>query len=164
MGVKTGEVFQRAKVRDEITRLTEVYGAKGYAFTDVNPVINPDAKTKTAGILFQIKEGDLIRIREIRITGNDKTRDNVIRRELRVNEQEIIDTVAMKRSFQRLNNLNFFETVEILPETDRAGQGGSGRQSEREIHGRVQHRRRLQYVGSFGGYRRHYRGQRGGNG
>lgn len=115
MGVKTGEVFQRAKVRDEITRLTEVYGAKGYAFTDVNPVINPDAKTKTAGILFQIKEGDLIRIREIRITGNDKTRDNVIRRELRVNEQEIIDTVAMKRSFQRLNNLNFFETVEILP-------------------------------------------------
>lgn len=122
MGVKTGEVFQRAKIRDEITRLTELYGAKGYAFTDVNPSVNPDPKTKTAGIIFHIKEGDLIRIREIRITGNDKTRDNVIRRELRVNEQEIIDTVAMKRSFQRLNNLNFFETVEILPkqiETDK---------------------------------------------
>jgi outer membrane protein insertion porin family len=115
MGFKPGDIFQRAKIRDEITRLTEVYGAKGYAFTDVNPVVNPDAKAKTAGVLFQIKEGDLIRIREIRITGNDKTRDNVIRRELRVNEQEIIDTAAMKRSFQRLNNLNFFETVEILP-------------------------------------------------
>jgi outer membrane protein insertion porin family len=115
MGFKTGDIFQRAKIRDEMTRLTEVYGAKGYAFTDVNPVVNPDAKAKTAGVLFHIKEGDLIRIREIRITGNDKTRDNVIRRELRVNEQEIIDTVAMKRSFQRLNNLNFFETVEILP-------------------------------------------------
>ena len=115
MGFKSGEVFQRAKIRDEITRLTEVYGAKGYAFTDVNPVVNPDPKTKTAAVLFHIKEGDLIRVREIRITGNDKTRDNVIRRELRVNEQEIIDTVAMKRSFQRLNNLNFFETVEILP-------------------------------------------------
>lgn len=122
MGFKTGDIFQRAKIRDEIARLTEVYGAKGYAFTDVNPVVNPDAKAKTAGLLFQIKEGDLIRIREIRITGNDKTRDNVIRRELRVNEQEIIDTAAMKRSFQRLNNLNFFETVEILPkqiETDK---------------------------------------------
>jgi outer membrane protein insertion porin family len=114
-GVKPGDVFQRAKIRDEITRLTELYGAKGYAFTDVNPSVNPDPQTKTASIIFHIKEGELIRIREIRISGNDKTRDNVIRRELRVNEQEVIDTVAMKRSFQRLNNLNFFETVEILP-------------------------------------------------
>ena len=113
--IKSGEIFQRSKIRDEMTRLTEMYGAKGYAFTDVNPNVNPDAQTKTATILFNIKEGELIRVREIRITGNDKTRDNVIRRELRINEQEVIDTVAMKRSFQRLNNLNFFETVEILP-------------------------------------------------
>lgn len=115
MSIKPGDVFQRAKIRDEITRLTEMYGAKGYAFTDVNPQVIPDPQTKTASIIFHIKEGELIRVREIRITGNDKTRDNVIRRELRVNEQEVIDTVAMKRSFQRLNNLNFFETVEILP-------------------------------------------------
>jgi outer membrane protein insertion porin family len=120
--IKTGDIFQRAKIRDEITRLTEVYGAKGYAFTDVEPSVKPDAQTKTATILFNIKEGDLIRIREIHITGNDKTRDNVIRRELRSAEQEVIDTTAIKRSFQRLNNLNFFETVEILPkqvETDK---------------------------------------------
>lgn len=110
-----GDVFQRQKVRDELTRLTEMYGSKGYAFTDVNPAVTPDPQTKTATILFHIKEGDLIRVRNIRISGNDKTRDNVIRRELRLNEQEVIDTVAMKRSFQRLNNLNFFETVEILP-------------------------------------------------
>jgi len=122
MGFETGATFQRAKVRDEITRLTERYGAKGYAFTEVNPAVNPDQQTKTAQVIFHIKEGDLIRVREIHISGNDKTRDNVIRRELRVNEQEVIDTVAMKRSFQRLNNLNFFETVEILPkqiETDK---------------------------------------------
>ncbi|MER3423583.1 MAG: outer membrane protein assembly factor BamA, partial [Nitrospiraceae bacterium] len=92
-----------------------MYGAKGYAFTEVNPQVIPDPQTKTASIIFHLKEGELIRVREIHITGNDKTRDNVIRRELRVNEQEVIDTVAMKRSFQRLNNLNFFETVEILP-------------------------------------------------
>src|SRR5690606_12103985 len=49
------------------------------------------------------------------ITGNDKTRDNVIRRELRVDERDMIDSPAIKRSFERLNNLNFFETVEILP-------------------------------------------------
>ncbi|MFM8550836.1 MAG: outer membrane protein assembly factor BamA [Nitrospiraceae bacterium] len=113
--MKVGEVFQRAKVRDEITRVTELYGAKGYAFTDVNPTVTPDQDKKTARVLLNIKEGELIRIREIQITGNDKTRDNVIRRELRLDEQDVIDTVAIKRSFQRLNNLNFFETVEILP-------------------------------------------------
>ena len=57
-----------------------------------------------------------MRIREIHVNGNDKTRDNVIRRELRVDEQDVIDTTALKRSFQRLNNRNFFETVEILPQ------------------------------------------------
>ena len=115
MKISPGEIFQRAKIREELTRLTELYGIKGYAFTDVSPSVTPDPQTKTAAITFHIKEGDLIRIRQIQITGNDKTRDNVIRRELRVNEQEVTDTVAMKRSYQRLTNLNYFETVEILP-------------------------------------------------
>ncbi|MGH7165880.1 MAG: outer membrane protein assembly factor BamA, partial [Nitrospiraceae bacterium] len=113
--ITVGEIFQRAKIRDEMTRVNDLYGMKGYAFADVSPSVTPDAQTKTAKIIFQIKEGDLIRIRQIRITGNDKTRDNVIRRELRVNEQEVTDTVSMKRSYQRLTNLNFFETVEMLP-------------------------------------------------
>lgn len=115
MKIKPGEIFQRAKIREEMTRLTELYGIRGYAFTDVSPSVTPDPQTKTAAITFHIKEGDLIRIRQIQISGNDKTRDNVIRRELRVNEQEVTDTVAMKRSYQRLTNLNYFETVEILP-------------------------------------------------
>ncbi|MBM4124714.1 MAG: outer membrane protein assembly factor BamA [Nitrospira sp.] len=113
--ITPGTVFQRASIREEITRVTELYGSKGYAFTDVNPAVTPDAQSKTAKIVIHIKEGDLIRVHEIHITGNDKTRDNVIRREVRLDEQDVIDTVAMKRSFQRLNNLNFFETVEILP-------------------------------------------------
>ena len=58
----------------------------------------------------------MMRIRQINVHGNDKTKDNVIRRELRVDEQDVIDTPSLKRSFQRLNNLNFFETVEILPQ------------------------------------------------
>ena len=115
MKIYEGEIFQRAKVRDEVTRLTDKYGAKGYAFTDVSPNVTPNQDDKTASVIFNIKEGELTRIRQIRISGNDKTRDNVIRRELRVNESEVIDTVSLKRSFQRLNNLNFFETVEILP-------------------------------------------------
>lgn len=113
--INTGEVFQRGLIREEVTRITDLYGEEGYAFADVAPGITTDDVNRTATVVMNIKEGSLIRIRRINITGNDKTRDNVIRRELRVREQQVIDTVAMKRSFQRLNNLNYFETVEILP-------------------------------------------------
>ena len=113
--IKDGEIFQRAKIRDEITRITDLYGSKGYSFAEVVPNVNPNNEERTVTIIFSIKEGEMMRIRQINIYGNDKTRDNVIRREIRVDEQDVIDTASLKRSFQRLNNLNFFETVEILP-------------------------------------------------
>jgi outer membrane protein insertion porin family len=116
MKIKPGEIFQRQKIRDEISRLTDLYGSKGYAFAEVIPNVNPNAEERTATIILNIKEGEMMRIRQINVHGNDKTKDNVIRRELRVDEQDVIDTPSLKRSFQRLNNLNFFETVEILPQ------------------------------------------------
>ncbi|MGB0908852.1 MAG: outer membrane protein assembly factor BamA [Nitrospirales bacterium] len=122
LSIRPGEVFQRAKVREEVTRLTDLYGERGYAFAEPVPSIQPDPASRSSDIVFTIKEGELIRIRTIRITGNNKTRDNVIRRELRVDERDMIDSVAMKRSFERLNNLNFFETVEILPQQIDEGQ------------------------------------------
>jgi len=116
LSIRPGEIFQRAKIRGEITRITDLYGAKGYVFADVVPNVTPDNNARTATITLNVKEGEMMRIREIHVTGNDKTRDNVVRRELRLDEQDVIDTLALKRSFQRLNNLNFFETVEILPQ------------------------------------------------
>jgi len=113
--LKSGTVIRMADVRDEVTRITDLYGEKGYAFAEVNPDVRPDQETKTASVLFDVKEGPLIHVRNINISGNEKTRDKVIRRELRLNEAELIDTAALKRSFQRLNNLNYFETVEIIP-------------------------------------------------
>ena len=115
LDMKPGDVFQRVKIRDEITRVTDLYGGRGYAFTEVNPRVDPDQATRSAQVGFVIDEGEMVRIRDIRITGNSKTRDNVIRRELRVAERDMIDSPAIKRSFERLNNTNFFETVEILP-------------------------------------------------
>jgi outer membrane protein insertion porin family len=114
--IRPDDVFQRTAVRDEISRVTDMYGAEGYSFAEVTPNLAPNPETLTTEITFTIKEGSLIRVREIHITGNDKTRDNVIRRELRVDEQEVLDSAAVRRSFQRLNNLNFFETVELFPE------------------------------------------------
>ena len=122
LSVQAGDVFQRIKMRDEITRVTDLYGERGYAFTEVSPSVEPDPATRSARISFVIDEGEMVRIKDIRITGNTKTRDNVIRRELRVDERDMIDSTAIKRSFQRLNNLNFFETVEILPNQTSPGE------------------------------------------
>ncbi len=113
--LKDGDVVRMAEVREDIKRATDVYGSKGYAFSDINPLIQPDPESKTAMVTFDVKEGALIRVRNINISGNDKTRDKVIRRELRVSEAELIDTAAMQLSFKRLNNMNYFETVEIIP-------------------------------------------------
>ncbi|TAL11569.1 MAG: outer membrane protein assembly factor BamA, partial [Nitrospirae bacterium] len=113
--LKEGDVIRMEAVKEDIKRATDVYGAKGYAFSDINPLIQPDPESKTAMVTFDVKEGALIRVRNINISGNDKTRDKVIRRELRVNEAELIDTAAMQLSFKRLNNMNYFETVEIVP-------------------------------------------------
>jgi outer membrane protein insertion porin family len=113
--LQMNDVFQRSSIRQEVTRVTDKYGEKGYSFAEVTPSLLPNPQTLTTEITFNIKEGHLIRVREIHISGNDKTRDNVIRREIRVDEQEAINSVAIKRSFQRLTNLNFFETVEIIP-------------------------------------------------
>ncbi len=120
--IEPGEVFQRIKIRDEVSRLTDLYGSQGYAFAEAIPSVEPDRESRSARIGFSIKEGEIVRIRDIRITGNNKTRDNVIRRELRVVERDMIDSPAIKRSFDRLNNLNFFETVEILPKQQSPGE------------------------------------------
>jgi len=114
--VKSGQVFQRSALREEVERITDLYGSKGYVFSDAKPLVVPDEKTHKADVTFSIKEGDLVSVSRINIAGNDKTRDKVIRREVRVNEGEVIETSAIKRSFQRLQNLNFFETVELVPE------------------------------------------------
>ncbi len=113
--LKEGDVVRMEQVRNDINRATDLYGARGYSFADINPQILPNPETKAATVNFEVKEGTLIHIRNINITGNDKTRDKVIRRELRVNEAELVDTTAMKRSYERLKNMNYFETVEIIP-------------------------------------------------
>jgi outer membrane protein insertion porin family len=115
MKTMPGMLFKRSQIRQDILAVTDLYGEHGYAFAQVVPQLKPDAATQRVAIEFQVQESHLIHVHRIEISGNLKTRDKVIRRELRVSEQGILDTTALRRSFQRLNNLNFFESVEIVP-------------------------------------------------
>jgi outer membrane protein insertion porin family len=115
LALHEGDIFRRNLLRQDITGLTDRYGERGYAFVDIRPQFVPHPDTRGIDLTYEIREGLPVMVREITIEGNDKTYDNVIRRELRVAEQEVVNTKLLKRSFQRINNLNFFENVEILP-------------------------------------------------
>jgi len=110
-----GEIYSRENVRKDIATLTEQYGNKGYFFVDIVPRTVPVGKSTEVDVVFDIDEGKQAHIGRIDITGNDRTRDKVIRRELRFQEGDLYNSKAVRRSFERLNNLGYFDNVEIIP-------------------------------------------------
>jgi outer membrane protein insertion porin family len=110
---ESGEIFSRATLRGDISTLTDAYGDKGYAFANVNPIIKPDPDKKNVDLTFDMEKGDLVHIERIAISGNPKTRDKVIRRELRLMEGELYSATGIKRSKQNLMNLGFFEEATV---------------------------------------------------
>ncbi|MBW4053803.1 MAG: outer membrane protein assembly factor BamA [Proteobacteria bacterium] len=108
-----GEIFNRSILRGDIGTLTDVYGDKGYAFATINPQTHLNIDKKTLDLTFDIEKGDLVSIERINIAGNPKTRDKVIRREMRVTEGGLYSATGMKRSKQNLMNLGFFEEANI---------------------------------------------------
>ena len=115
--IHRGMIFSRRTLREDVAIITDMYGERGYAFANVMPDIRPDEAAQNVDITFIIEKGEKVRVRRINIGGNEKTRDKVIRREIRLSEQDYLNTSALRRSFQRINNLNYFENVEIVPET-----------------------------------------------
>jgi outer membrane protein insertion porin family len=113
--VRRGERYSRSLIRQDVGTLTDRLGEHGYAFAQVAPDLVPHPDLGLVDTTFNVQEGDQVRIRRINISGNTKTRDKVIRREVRQQEGEIINTSLLRRSFQRINNLNYFETVDIVP-------------------------------------------------
>ncbi len=114
--LKRGDVFSREVMRQDVTRIIDRYDSIARPFANVTPLFNIDEEQKTVAITIDIQEGGEVRIGRIDITGNTKTRDKVIRREMRLDEGDLYSKKALRRSYERINNLNFFETVEILPD------------------------------------------------
>jgi len=112
---RQGDIFSRRGLKDDIDMIIDMYTEKGYATVDVEPVINVNDRERTMDVTLSIKEGDIYRIGRIEITGNTKTRDKVIRREVRLDEGDVFNSRLLKRSYQRINNLDYFETVNITP-------------------------------------------------
>ncbi|GAF81781.1 unnamed protein product, partial [marine sediment metagenome] len=113
VNIKKEEVYNREVIRSDTLALSEIYADEGYALVDVSPEIKEDDKEHKVDITYRISRGKKVRFERILITGNDRTRDKVIRRELKVVEGGYFSGKKLRRSSQNLHRLGFFEEVKL---------------------------------------------------
>lgn len=111
--LRRGEDFSRIKATESAERISEVLGSEGYAFANVNAVPEIDEENKEVTITFFVDPGKRVYVRRINMEGNTRTRDVVLRREMRQLERAWFSTDLVKRSRERLQRLGYFEDVTI---------------------------------------------------
>jgi outer membrane protein insertion porin family len=113
MATKTGEVFSASALRDDVQRLTERLSEGGFAFANIEPATDVDPADKLVNVTFQVERGSPVTVDRIEVTGNSKTRDYVIRRELRLQEQELFSATKLRKSREALQRVGFFQQVNV---------------------------------------------------
>jgi len=104
-------VYSREVLQQDLTTLSDFYADRGYANADIIPLIKEDNEKLTVNVAFDIHQGAKVYFERIDIAGNVKTRDKVIRRELRVYEQDLFSATNLKESIKNLRRLEYFEDV-----------------------------------------------------
>ncbi|HYR05900.1 MAG TPA: outer membrane protein assembly factor BamA [Gallionella sp.] len=111
--VKAGDTFSRKALTETSKKIGERLGQEGYAFANVNAIPDLDKEKHQVAFNFVIDPGQRVYIRRINVVGNDKTRDEVIRREFRQVEGAWFDMEKIKKSKQRVDRLDFFSEVDL---------------------------------------------------
>jgi outer membrane protein insertion porin family len=113
VGLNPGDVFSRGQLRKGVEVVTDVYADQGYAYANVSPLTRANDESKLVDMMLDIEQGPQVSVERINITGNTKTRDKVIRREMKLVEGDLYNATNLKRSKARINNLGFFEAVDV---------------------------------------------------
>lgn len=122
MTTQSGDWFNRSQLAKDIQAITDLYYDKGYAYANITPLTPPSGKPQTVDLTFNIQKGKPVYIQRIDITGNTKTRDKVIRRQMRVYEGDLFSGTGLRVSKERITALGFFKSVDI---THRPGRDDS---------------------------------------
>lgn len=113
VALEKGTVFKASMLRDDVFRLTGFFSDLGYAFVNVEPETSVHPETKTVDVAYRVDKGPEVYIDRIEVAGNTKTRDKVIRRELRIQEQTLFTATGLQYSKERVQRLGFFEDVNV---------------------------------------------------
>ncbi len=116
--IKKGETFSISARNADIQRLTEKYQDLGYAFVNVIPKMNIKDEDRTVDVDYSFEKGNLVYFGRINVSGNSKTWDKVIRRELRVHEGELYHGTNLRVSRERVERLGYFAPGEVIFNTN----------------------------------------------
>ncbi|MEH0020006.1 MAG: outer membrane protein assembly factor BamA [Desulfobacter sp.] len=120
---KESDLYNRELIRKDMIVLNDIYANQGYANAQITPLVKKDEESKTVNLVFDINQGELVYFNRIVISGNSKTRDKVIRRELAIKEQGLYSMKRIQRSHRNLAVRDYFSNVEIKPvKTDKTNQ------------------------------------------
>ena len=111
--IKRGDAYSNTAIRREVNALTEKFANQGYAYVEVNPETSVDNKNLLVHLTFEIEKTKSVHYEKIQVVGTTKTRDKVIRRELRVAEGELYNATNMNYSRDRLKRLGYFKEVDL---------------------------------------------------
>lgn len=122
--LKTGDIYSRAKVGDVTRAITDRLGNDGYAFANVNAVPEVDEKNKSVSLTLFVDPARRAYVNRINVSGNTRTRDTVVRREMLQMENAWFDRSKVDKSKTRVDRTGFFEevTVDTVPVTGAADQ------------------------------------------
>ena len=118
--LNTNDAYSSKAMRADITMIRSYYGSRGYADAAVTPDIR-DAGPNRVGITYRVTEGTRFKVGRVNIAGNTKTKDKVIRREIPLKPGDMFNTVELETTKARLQNLQYFSSVEATGEPGGAG-------------------------------------------
>lgn len=114
--VEKNQTYSTKEVEKNIDRIVEELSNQGYAFVEVVPMIRKNKTTQQISLTFELEPGRRVYVNRINIEGNTRTQDNVIRRQMRLEEGDALQSNKLKRSKDRLTYLDYFSKVDISPE------------------------------------------------
>ena len=114
--LKPGAVYSTESLQEDLRLIKQYYGDRGYIHAEVTPDPQLDQATKRVNLTYHVVERELVSINRIAIRGNLRTRDLVVRRDLRVYPGDRFDGAKIRKSVERLYNLGYFEEVNIETE------------------------------------------------
>src|SRR6266850_257777 len=111
--LKTGDVFSREKLTATTKAISDRLGNDGYAFANANAIPEVDKEKRTASFNIVVDPGRRVYVRRIDVTGNSKTRDEVVRREMRQLEGAYYDASKIQLSRRRIDRTQYFSDVNV---------------------------------------------------
>lgn len=114
--LQPGDVFSRTELRNSLLAVTDAYANHGYAHANVVPLTDKHPDELLIDLNMEIEQGVKVYVEKIRIRGNTKTRDKVVRRQIPILEGKLYSAKQIKEANRRIRNLGFFDEVNITEE------------------------------------------------